>query len=375
MKKISIILLALLMSSCSKEDNTEQTFETNDSKSEITLNETQYKNAGIEVSAPAYENLAAKITVSGMIDVPPQNAASVSALSGGYIKYTKLLPGMKVSKGETLALIEEPQIIQLQQDYLLAKSNLSYAQKDLTRQSDLNKNKAASDKVLQQVQTETQNQNILMRSIAEKLRIIGIDPTHLSAGNIQRTIAVKSPVAGYVSSVNVKIGQYVSPTEKLFEIINTGDIHLALTVFEKDLSKISINQKVIAYSNQNPEKKYTARILLIGKDFQPNRSVTVHCHFENENASLLPGMFMNAEIETNSQDGLSVPDDAVVSWENQTYVFVETKPKTFKMTPVSIGNSENGKTALLQAPEALKKGKMVTKGAYQLLMGLKNIEE
>jgi cobalt-zinc-cadmium efflux system membrane fusion protein len=82
-----------------------------------------------------------------MVDVPPQNLASVSAPSGGYVKYTKFMPGMHVNKGETLAILEDPQIVQLQQDYLLAKSNLSYARKDYTRQNDLNKSKAASDKV------------------------------------------------------------------------------------------------------------------------------------------------------------------------------------------------------------------------------------
>jgi cobalt-zinc-cadmium efflux system membrane fusion protein len=95
----------------------------------------------------------------------------------------------------------------------LAKSNLNYAQKDYARQKDLNQSKAASDKVMQQSQTEAQNQNILMRGMAEKLRTLGINPNTLSASNIKRSISVTSPVSGYVSSVNVKMGQYVSPTE------------------------------------------------------------------------------------------------------------------------------------------------------------------
>jgi cobalt-zinc-cadmium efflux system membrane fusion protein len=113
------------------------------------------------------------------------------------------MPGMHVNK-ETLAILEDPQIVQLQQDYLLAKSNLSYARKDYTRQNDLNKSKAASDKVTQQAQTEAQNQNILMRGMAEKLRAMGINPENLNAGNIRRSISVSSPVSGYISSVNVK---------------------------------------------------------------------------------------------------------------------------------------------------------------------------
>ena len=75
---------------------------------------------------------------------------------------------------------------------------------------------------MQLAQTEAQNQNILMRGMAEKLkRALGINPNNLNAGNIKRSVAVTSPVSGYISSVNVKMGQYVSPTERLFDVVNT----------------------------------------------------------------------------------------------------------------------------------------------------------
>ena len=81
------------------------------------------------------------------------------------------MPGMHVDKGETLAVLEDPQIVQLQQDYLLAKSNLGYTQKDYARQSELNqKQRLHQIKAMQLAQTEAQNQNILMRGMAEKLR-------------------------------------------------------------------------------------------------------------------------------------------------------------------------------------------------------------
>ncbi len=375
MKKFIIISGFAILYSCGNEEQKEEKFDVVASQNQITLNDSQYKNAGIETGTLGMEDISAKIKVSGMVDVPPQNMASVSAPSGGYVKHTRFMPGMHVSQGETLAVLEDPQIVQLQQDYLLAKSNLGYAQKDYARQSDLNRSKAASDKVMQQAQTEANNQNILMRGMAEKLRAMGIEPSSLNANNIKRSIAVKSPVSGYISSVNVKIGQYVSPTDKLFDVVNTEDVHLALTVFEKDLNKISVNQKVISYTNQNPDKKYEANILLIGKDFQPDRSVVVHCHFINYDKSLIPGTYMNAEIETNKETGFTVPDDAVVTWENKQYIFEEVKPKTFKMVPVIIGNSENGRTEIIGKDTSFKSKKYVTKGAYTLLMGLKNVEE
>ena len=376
MKKIIILTLSIFLFSCSKkQESQEEQFETNTAKDQITLNDAQIKSAGIEIGTLGNEEISEKITLNGMVDVPPQNLASVSAPSGGYVKYTKFMPGMHVSKGETLAVLEDPQIVQLQQDYLLAKSNLNYARKDYTRQNDLNKSKAASDKVMQQAQTEAQNQNILMRGMAEKLRTMGINPENLNAGNIRRSIAVSSPVSGYISSVNVKIGQYVSPTDRLFEVVNTDDVHLALSVFEKDLNKISVGQRVFAYTNQNPEKKYAANIILIGKDFQPDKSVVIHCHFIDYDKNLIPGTYMNAEVETNSETGNTVPDDAIVTWENKQYIFQEVKPKTYKMVEIKIGNSENGRTEIFNIDQNLKNKKFVTKGAYALLMGLKNVEE
>lgn len=376
MKKLIILTLSIFLFSCSKkQESQEEQFETNTAKDQITLNDAQIKSAGIEIGTLGNEEISEKITLNGMVDVPPQNLASVSAPSGGYVKYTKFMPGMHVNKGETLAILEDPQIVQLQQDYLLAKSNLSYARKDYTRQNDLNKSKAASDKVTQQAQTEVQNQNILMRGMAEKLRTMGINPENLNAGNIRRSISVSSPVSGYISNVNVKIGQYVSPTDKLFDVVNTDDVHLALTVFEKDLNRISVGQRVFAYTNQNPEKKYAANIILIGKDFQPDKSVVIHCHFIDYDKNLIPGTYMNAEVETNSETGNTVPDDAIVTWEGKQYIFQEVKPKTYKMVEIKIGNSENGRTEIFNIDQNLKNKKFVTKGAYNLLMGLKNVEE
>ena len=374
MKKILLIFISLSILSCSKEETqTEKTSVV--TGNQITLTDLQIKNSGIESKNLDKLDIANKIFLNGQVDVPPQAMASVSAPSGGYVKVSRFMPGNFVQKGQTLAVLENPELVQLQQDYLLAKSNLQYAQQDYSRQKDLNANKASSDKVTQKAFNDSNNQNITMKATAQKLAAMGINPNTLNANNIRRTFAVISPISGYVSSVNVNIGQYVSPMDKMFDVVNTGDLHLALKVFEKDLNKISVGQKVFAYTNQDPTKKYEARVFIIGKDFTPDRSVLVHCHFANENLALIPGTFMNAEIETNAQKALAIPDEAIVTWEEKQYIFEEIQPKTYKMFPVNIGNSENGFTELLNFSAENAKKKFVTKGAYQLLMSLKNVEE
>ena len=84
---------------------------------------------------------------------------------------------------------------------------------------------------------------------------------------------------GIVTKVNVNIGKYVNPSDVLFEIVNPSDIHLALTVFEKDVNKLSVGQQLVAYTNNNPSKKYPCEIILIGKDFSSDKAIEVHCHF------------------------------------------------------------------------------------------------
>lgn len=377
MKNIFLIaILGLRLISCSKsEEATAETFEVSAAQDEIALTDLQIKNAGIQTASLEDKDLANIITLNGSVQVPPHAMASVSAPSGGYVRVSKFLVGNYVQKGDVLTVLEDPNIVQLQQDYLLAKSNLSYAQKDYTRQKDLNKSQASSDKAMQMAQTDAQNQQIMVRAMANRLRVLGVNPDQLNSGNIQKSVAVRAPISGYISAVYISLGQYVSPADKLFDITNTGEVQLALRVFEKDLGKIQVGQRVYAYSNQNPDKKLTANVFLIGKDFEADRSVLVYCRFVNNSDNLIPGTYMNAEVETNATTASSLPDDAIVTWENKQFVFEEIKPKTFKMVEVQIGKMEAGYTEIINpTPELLKK-KLVTKGAYTLLMGLKNVEE
>ena len=335
----------------------------------------QMKNVGIQTVSLKDRELAFTINATGFIDVPPNAMASVSAPSGGYVRTSKFLVGNYVKKGDVLVVLEDPNIVQLQQDYLLAKSNLSYAQKDYIRQKDLNENKASSDKAMQMAHTDAQNQKIMMNAIADRLRILGVNPERLHSGNIQKSIAVKAPISGYISAVNISLGQYVSPADRLFDIINTNEKQLVLKVFEKDLSKIRVGQKVYAFSNENPKNQLVANVFLIGKNFEADRSVLVYCNFIDSTEHLAKGTFLNAKIETENKISTSISDDAVVTWEGKQYVFEELKPKTYKMLEVQIGNSENGYTELVNTSQSFMNKKFVTKGAYQLLMGLKNIEE
>ncbi|WP_034670669.1 efflux RND transporter periplasmic adaptor subunit [Chryseobacterium populi] len=337
----------------------------------VTLTGAQLKNAPVVTTVLSLQKISSVLKLNGMIDVPPQNLLSVSIPLGGYLKSSSLLPGKPVSKGQVIAVIENPQFIQLQQDYLMARSKMHFAELDYNRQKTLNQSQATSDKAMQQAQSEMNSQEILMNSLAQQLHLININPESLNSGNIKKNVPVYSIINGFVSKVNVNIGKYVNPSDVLFELINPDDIHLNLKVYEKDLGNLKMGQRFMAYTNAAPDKKYYGEIILISRDINSGGMAEVHCHFEKYDQNLIPGMYMNAEIETSTSFSNAVPEVSIVNFEGKDFVFVEEKTRTYRLTPVTLGETENGFIQIHNIDD-FKNKKIVTKNAYTLLMKLKN---
>ncbi|RYE22416.1 MAG: efflux RND transporter periplasmic adaptor subunit, partial [Sphingobacteriales bacterium] len=366
--RILLSMLAMLLYACGqKKEKPEVTIPVNEHI--VTLTDAQISNAGIVTGPLQQKEMASVLKLNGKIDVPPQNMVSISVPMGGYLKFTKLLPGMHVTKGEVIAVVEDQQYIQLQQDYLTAIAKLRFLESDYRRQKELNQNQASSDKVFEQAEADYRTQRVLLTSLAAKLKLAGINIGKMSETNITRSINIYSPISGFVSRVNVNIGKYVAPTEVMFELVNPADIHLALQVFEKDVSRLFIGQKLMAYTNNNPEKKYAATILLIGKDLTADGHTEVHCHFEGYDKALIPGTYMNAEIDVKSNRGYVLPADAVVRFESRHFIYRQTGQNQFEMTEVTIGESDGGYTEIVLPTQSnWASAQFVTRGAYSLLM-------
>ena len=367
---IKIGLLILTITSCNS-DKKEQKAVAVENQNNVTLTNEQLKNVSIETAAIEQRTISTILKLNGQIDVPPQNMISVSMPLGGYLKSTKLLPGLHFSKGEIIAVMEDQQYIQLQQDYLITKSKLNFAEKEFVRQKELNQSQASSDKVYQLADTDYRTLRITLRSLAEKLKLIHINPNRLSEKSISKSVNIYAPINGYVSKVNVNIGKYVNPSDVLFELINPLDIHLNLKIFEKDVIKLQIGQKLIAYTNNDINKKHLCEILLISKDLSAEHTAEVHCHFENYDKNLLPGMYMNAEIMIKNNKSFTLPTESVVNFEGKNYVFVVKNLNNFLLHEVKIGTNKDEFIEILNYSD-FKQNKIVTKGAYTLLMKLKN---
>lgn len=335
----------------------------------VRLTAEQLKTANLTIGQVENRDMHQVLKVNGLIDVPPSNIVSISIPLGGYLKKTNLIPGMFVKKGALLAVIEDPIYIQLQQDYLTAKSRLAYLEADYIRQRDLNLTKSTSDKIYQLAKSDFESQKYLVKSLQEKLKLIEIDPVQLNETTISRAINFNAPISGYVTKVNVNIGKYVTPTDVLFEIVDPSDLHVRLIVYENDVSSLKIGNEVVFTTNNDLSKKYTAHVAVITPNINEERTTDVHCHLVNENIRLYPGTYVNAEISLNNAKVDALPEESIVKWENKPFVFVKQIDQTYKLVAVELGVTTNG---FIEVKTNLKGQEIILKNAYALLMKLKN---
>jgi cobalt-zinc-cadmium efflux system membrane fusion protein len=341
----------------------------------VSLTKEQVSKLTISLGDAAEQLMSSTIKVQGEIDLPPQNMISINFPMGGFLKHTKLIPGMHVSKGEVIATVNDQSIIQLQQDFLMAVAKLDLLKLEQERQQDLKSANAGVSRNFQQIESDVKVQTITVNALKEKLKLIGVNPVVLNENNLSGEVFIKSPINGYVSKVNVNTGKYIQPTETLFELIDPDDIHVALTIFEKDLPAVTKGTSVMVYQPQSPANQYQAEVILVNKGIDEDRTATAHCHFKNFPSNLLPGMLVEGELVVRNKKATVLPDDAVVRFGNGQFIFVLISPNAYQMKPVLTGISAAGKTEVVSGLENIKPGTIVQHNAYTLLGILKNSGE
>jgi cobalt-zinc-cadmium efflux system membrane fusion protein len=383
MKINYIVLSVLMLASCTSsqdknKDNGLGQQQPLEKSNTITFTPELIKNSGIDTGKLPMHELSGTIHVNGQVDVPPENLISVNVPMGGFLKRTAMLPGEPVHKGQIIAEIQNQDYISIQQDYLTAISRITFLKQEMERQRILSQQQASPLKLYQQSLSDYNSELAQANGLAQKLMLLDINPEKLTPGNIRSVINIYSPISGFVSKVNTNIGKYVTPTEVLMELVNTDDIHAALTVFEQDIAKIGIGNKVKITLPSLPDRSYPGKVILIGRMLDTSRSVMVHCHFLKTDRNILPNMFLQASIETSPEKTLAVPDDALVNYNGKRYVFISNphgKNAEFSMLPVEVGVQESGWNAIKLSKPELGDRDFVLKGAFAILSAMKNTGE
>ena len=384
MKHLSHLLYTLLLTatlsfiSCNEGGKTEENTTPEPEGEGIFVSREQFNANAMTLGQPELKTFPEVLPVSGVVDVPPENRATVSAISGGFVREFGLLIGDRVRKGQRIATLENPEFLQLQQQYLENLEQLPFLKSEFERQKTLFEEKISSEKLYLQAQSQYRTALAVSLSLEQQLKLLNIDPKAVAAGHLSSQSSIYAPLDGYITKVNVQKGTYVSSASEIVEIINSDHLHLELTVFEKDVQRLQVGQPISFTLPEVSKTSYEAEVHLIGTSLDTDRTVKVHAHLKDESkGNFLVGMFVRANIEIageNQEESLALPESAVISAAGTAYVLVLESESdagyTFSQITVSTGQTLDGYVPVSGGTALNRQQKVLTQGAFNLVSPL-----
>ncbi len=239
-----------------------------------------------------------EVSFNGTLVLPPRRFATVALTMGGIVKNTSLLPGMYVKKGEVLAVLENPEFILLQQEYLDSYAQSEYLQAEFLRQQTLAAEEVASQKKLQQARAGYRSMKSRVEASSARLKLLGVVPEDLLQSGIRPYLEVKAPLSGYVGNLQMNLGKHLAAGEPLCSIIDKGEMGLLLTAYEKDLGDIAVGNPVEFRVNGLGDAVFRARLVSVGQQVdEVSRSLEVYAQVEQADPLFRPGMYVTAHIK------------------------------------------------------------------------------
>lgn len=368
--KIQLIFMTSILTACSGNIVTNTSAEEiQNTTNSVLLTQEQITAMDIQTSKPEKMNLAYSIETNGMLELPPQNKATLSAIISGRVKNILVIQGDYVKKGQLLASLENPDFLKLQQDYLSAKNDVAYFEKEFERAKILREKEINSEKSFAKTETDLKDAQVRYNGLKAQLELIGINLKQLEAGEFSSAVPVRSPIDGYVRTVEINLGQYINPSDALFEIVDNEHLHISLNVFEKDIAKIRKGQNVHFYTSSNPDDVLKGTVFSVGKAFEKDlKAIKVHADISDKRDYLIPGMYVNGHIELDSNMTYVLPKDALIEEAGIWYVFSPQLDNklSFEKIQVQPGASEGNKTEIIFVRAEDAQREFVTNGAYYL---------
>lgn len=381
-------VLSVLMLSCTNSATDEHADEHSGENADhheantVHLSKSQFDALDMKVDSLSKRNMSSMVRASGQLEVPPQNEASVTAIIGANIASVRVIEGEDVRKGQVLAYLSHPDLTRLQREYLEAYNNLQVLNDEFERQKRLYEGEVASGKSFQQTRANYLTAQATEKSLASQLRMLGMKTSQIQKGEFYEIVPVVSPIDGSIVKVDVKTGQYVGPEKELFEIVNTHHIHADMMVFEKDIHRVEVGQRIRFRVETIPDNELFAEIYSVGKKFeQEPKAVHVHAEIENKSGKLIPGMYIRGEILTGTEEVLALPEASVVREGEKFFAFLakdesNAQSQRWMFTPVEVrpGVTDNGWISVKFVADLPEKPLFAVNNAYYLLAELKKGE-
>ena len=345
------------------------------------LDDVQRVNAGIVVKDIQRELVNTEVNLLGRVVSSPEGEVSISSAVGGLLRRINVKPGDRVKKGDVLCEIENLQVVDWQEGYLIAESEGEVLKSDLDRQREMYAAKASSLKSYQMAEAAYKGNQARKAGLVQRLMAVGITIDQVRAG-IQRRVTIKAPSSGSVVSVNVHVGMSVADNAGVMTLALDGAGIWVLTGYEGQTSMVKVGMDVdLSPAEGGAARSVPGKVVALSPIIETDRSWKIYCKpniaasvGRNTSGPVNPadvkiGQAVRGKLILNAVESIVLPDSAVFLRDGKNFCFVrisssDPKKTAYVLTPIVVTGRQKNKVIIAQSPS----GPIVVGGAYSLWM-------
>ncbi len=333
------ITTALYLMSCS----TKKTEETTGNSDFIEITKEQFQTENMEFGKPEKHVFKNKIQFSGKIVPTANGMAKISVPIEGTIEKLYVQPGQRLKRGEKIMEIGGNAMIDLQQQITSSVSKLKHLTAEYERARILYEDNIKVQDEFFKIESNYKSELGNYSALKLKLQRLGITVSDIENGDYHKTYIITAPIEGQIVNLECNLGQFVSAEQYIAEIVNNNQVQVKISLFEKDLSLIEINQK-IAFNIIGDNQEYNGEIRSISKLIN-NQTKSSNCYAEilNTDNEFSINQFVNGSIIIDSDTLLALPSSAIIKSGELDYVLLSEGEQNgnYHLRKVSVNTGMN----------------------------------
>lgn len=364
MRNLMILMLSLMVATagCGESDRAAEERKDPPSTDVVALDSAQQAAAGLQLGT--VRSLPPDtIHLTGTITFDAARVSHVGPRIQGRIQRVQVDIGTRVSAGDTLVVLDSPELGAAQARWAQARVGRAVAARNFERTERLYRDGIVSERRRLEVEAGLREREAELAAALQALSALGADPDTTGSG----LFVIRAPLDGEVVEKHATVGEVVGPESNLFVVGELSRVWLLLDLYETDLRRVRAGLRVGVVADAYPDHRFEARVGLISSVVDTvSRTVKVRVEIPSPEHLLKPGMFARADLTLDPKPGaVGVPHSAVQTLEGREVVFVPEGGNRFRALPLRLGSPGAG--GWVEALEVLAAGDtIVVAGAFAL---------
>ncbi len=335
----------------------------------IRLTPDELEAVKIQTMQASYQSLKSGLTAMGKVIAPQNSKAIVSYAFPARIAQIHIQIGDWVKQGQKLVTLQSEEVGNAKSEFYMAQADFELAKVNHERQQRLYDRGVGAQKDFLAAETDLKVAQASLDAKEKKLHVLGFSEAEIlsmtGSHQINPVITLFSPIAGKIIQNNAVLGSMIDQTTEILIIMDPTVLWIDADIYEKDIAKIKLKQKVELTVLAYPGERFEGRITYISDVLkEETRTITVRTEVQNKDFRLKPGMFASITIFLNHQNRvLVIPRDAVLEDKGDKVVFIKRNDQFF-LQVVTTGAEENGILEILNG--VVEGDEVVIAGSYQL---------